>query len=202
MQTRTPPEITKHVVRLIAKVAPGQTPVYLNVTPDENGRVNECFPNVNARIAKSGGTMLCGWQLWEWPNILVEAEFHAVWVSPDGAMSEITPKQHGEETILFVPSPSLLYEGVARDNVRIPIRDDLLVHHFIRVSEEIVKVMNRGDRAGMYGYVNVPAHEIEPLLNAKVFLGQSISSGLRDHDPCLCGSGRKYKRCHGRGFPS
>ncbi|HIY71200.1 hypothetical protein CMZ84_14350 [Lysobacteraceae bacterium NML93-0399] len=25
-----------------------------------------------------------------------------------------------------------------------------------------------------------------------------MSSGLRDHQPCQCGSGNKYKRCHGR----
>jgi hypothetical protein len=198
MDTRTPPEITKYITRLIAKVGPGQLPVYLTVEPDEDAKVNECFPNVQAKIARSGGTMLCGWQLWEWPSVLVEAEFHAIWVSPDGVLNEITPKQDGERTILFVPIPSLTYKGMAKDNVRIPIRDDLLVHHFIRVSEEIFKVMNQGERAGKYGYVHIPAREIEPLLNAKAFLGQSILTGLRDHDPCLCGSGRKYKRCHGR----
>ncbi|HET6435084.1 MAG TPA: SEC-C metal-binding domain-containing protein [Xanthomonadaceae bacterium] len=39
------------------------------------------------------------------------------------------------------------------------------------------------------------------MIGAQAFLGQSISIGLRDHSPCLCGSGRKYKQCHGRGFP-
>lgn len=93
----------------------------------------------------------------------------------------------------FVPDPSLTYAGLAKDNVRLAVRDDLLVQNFIRVSEEIVKVMNRGERAGQYGYVSVPVHEIQPLMDAKAFLGQSISIGLRDHSPCLCGSGAKYK---------
>lgn len=201
MHTSTPKEITKHIRQLVAKAAPGQQPAYLSVQPNAGAKVNECFPNVEAKISQAGGSMLCGWQIWEWPHVLVEAEFHAVWLSPDGDLEEITPKQHGEETILFVPDPSLTYTGLAKDNVRVAVRDDLLVHHFIRVSEEIVKVMNRGERAGSYGYVSVPAHEIEPLIEAQSFLGQSISAGLRDHNPCPCGSGGKYKQCHGRGFP-
>ncbi|WP_445394576.1 SEC-C metal-binding domain-containing protein [Stenotrophomonas maltophilia] len=28
-------------------------------------------------------------------------------------------------------------------------------------------------------------------------MGQSLGAGLRENTPCLCGSGRKYKRCHG-----
>lgn len=200
VHTSTPKEITKHIRQLIAKVAPGRDAKYLAVRPQDGAKVNECFPNVEAKISHAGGRMLCGWQIWEWPYVLVEAEFHAVWVSPEGELVEITPKQHGEETILFVPDPALTYAGLAKDNVRVAVRDDLLVHHFIRVSEEIVKVMNRGDRAGQYGYVSVPAHEFEPLRNAQAFLVHSISTGLRDHSPCLCGSGRKYKQCHSRDF--
>lgn len=131
---------------------------------------------------------------------MVEAEFHAVWVSPEGQYVDITPKPHGEATILFVPDARRTYTGVAIDNVRLPLRDDLLVRHFIKASEAIVQVMNRGGRTAQYGHVSVPAHEIEPLMAAQSFLGHSISSGLRDHDSCLCGSRGKYKRCHGRSF--
>lgn len=201
VHTRTPKQITKHIKRLIAKVAPGQQAVHLSVRPVAGASVNECFPNVEARIAASDGRMLCGWQIWEWPHILVEAEFHAVWLSPDGEMVEVTPKQNAEDVILFVPDHSLSYAGAAKDNVRIAVRDDLLVHHFIRTAQAIFEVLNRGERSGAYGYISVPANEIEPLMNAQAFLGQSISAGLRDHSPCQCGSGGKYRQCHGKGFP-
>lgn len=201
MHTSTPKKITNHIRKLIAKVAPGQEAMYLPVRPDAAAKVNECFPNVEAKISQAGGSMLCGWQLWEWPNVCVEAEFHALWVSPEGEYVEITPKQYGEKIVLFVPNPSLSYTGFAKDNVRVALRDDLLIHHFIRVSEEIFKVMNRGERARQYGNVSVPANEIEPLMKAIDFLTTSISSGLRDHSPCLCGHGRKYKRCHCLNLP-
>jgi hypothetical protein len=198
VNTTTPPEITRAVRQLIETVAPKGEAVYLTVRPEADAVVNECFPNVQAKIARAGGRMLCGWQLWEWPHVLVEGEFHAVWVSPEGELVDITPKPQGETRILIVPDERRTYDGIAVDNVRMPLRDDQLIRHFIRASEAIVRVMNRGDRATQYGYVSVPAREIDPLLQVRGFIGQSLASGLRDHDPCLCGSGGKYKRCHGR----
>ncbi|MEZ0470041.1 hypothetical protein [Luteimonas salinilitoris] len=65
--------------RLVETVVPGGEAGYLTVQPEADAVVNECFPNVEAKIARAGGRMLCGWQLWEWPHVLVEAEFHAVW---------------------------------------------------------------------------------------------------------------------------
>lgn len=176
----------------------GGQAVYLAVQSEPGAVLNECFPNVEAKMARAGGGMLCGWQLWEWPHVLVEAEFHAVWLSPEGEMVDITPKPHGETRILFVPDEQRCYDGMVVDNVRMPLRDDQVIRHFIRASEAIVRVMNRGQRASQYGYVSVPAREIEPLLQVRDLLGQSLASGLRDHDLCLCGSGGRYKRCHGR----
>lgn len=198
VKTTTPSEITRAVRRLIEAVVPRGEAVYLTVKPAADAVVNECFPNVEAKIARAGGRMLCGWQLWEWPHVLVEAEFHAVWESPEGEMVDITPKPHGETRILFVPDERRPYDGVAVDNLRMPLRDDQVIRHFIQASEAIVRVMNRGERISQYGQISVPRAEINPLLLAQGFLGESLASGLRDHDPCLCGSGGKYKRCHGR----
>lgn len=196
--TTTPSVISRPVRQLIEIIVPGGKAHYLAVTPEGDAQVNECFPNVAAKVARDGGRMLCGWQLWEWPHVMVEAEFHAVWLSPVGAMVDITPKPQGETTIFFVPDLRRSYEGETVDNVRRAIRDDLLVHHLIKVSETITQVMNRGERANMYGYVSVPEREIQPLLVARDFVGTAIALGRRDHEPCLCGSGKKYKRCHGR----
>lgn len=145
--TTTPPEISRAVRRLIDSVVHGAEPVYLDVQPEADAIVHECFLNVQAKVARDGGQMLCGWQLWEWPHVLVEAEFHSVWVSPAGEMVDITPKPEGERRILFVPDARRRYEGLAIDNVRMPLRDDLLIKHFIQMSEAIVQVMNRGERS-------------------------------------------------------
>jgi hypothetical protein len=199
-RTCTPPTVTKQLLSLANKLAPAQSPVYLVVQPEADAKINECFPNVVAKVQKDGGSIVFGWQLWEWPHVLIEAEFHAVWRSPEGELKEISPKQHGEEKILFLPDAKRVYRGVSIDNVRIALRDDLLVQHFIAVSEEIVKVMNSGERAHQHGYVSIPAREIEPLLEMQGLIQSMLTQGLRAHDLCLCGSGNKYKRCHGRAF--
>ncbi|HVI60290.1 MAG TPA: SEC-C domain-containing protein [Luteimonas sp.] len=197
MHTTTPPQITRHIRQLIQKVVPGGVASYMAVQPEVDALEKECFPNVEAKIARAGGRMLRGWQLWEWAHVLVEAEFHAVWLSPDGQMVDLTPKPHHETTVLFVPDARRSYSGATVDNVRLPIRDDQLIRHFIGVSEAITRVLSRGVPAAP-GEVSVPAHEIEPLQQAHQFLGYALLSGLRGHQPCQCGSGSKYKRCHGR----
>ncbi len=200
VHTTTPNEISKRVAKLIERVSRGEPARYLPVSPEPDALANECFPNVMAKVSASGGSMLCGWQIWEWPHVLVEAEYHAVWRSPEGDLVEITPKPHGETRILFVPDARLVYDGYARDNVRMAIRDDVLVQDFIRTAEAVFKLMNRGERARMTGQVSVPADEFRALGLAKNFLAQSIEQGLKEHSPCLCGSGRKYRQCHSAQF--
>jgi SEC-C motif len=188
--TTTPARIDPSVRRLIESLAPGRQARYLDVRPEPDAAIDGCFSNVRTKSERDGGRMLCGWQLWEWPRVLIEAEFHAVWLSPDGKMEEITPKRHGETSVLFVPDERRGYEGKVVDNVRVALDDDQLVHHFIRVSRAIVQV-TAGSRAG-----DGPK-KIASLRKAQRFLGCSIHSGLREHDPCLCGSGSRYRRCHG-----
>jgi hypothetical protein len=195
--TTTPARIDPCVRRLIETVTPGGHATYLEVHPEPGAAVNGCFSNVRAKCAREGGRMLCGWQLWEWPRVLLEAEFHAVWLSPQGDMVEITPKAHGETTVLFVPDERRGYDGQVVDNVRMALQEDRLIRHFIQVSEAIVQVKVRDGRATGQGYVWVPAEHIAPLRQVQRFLGRSIHSGLREHDPCLCGSGSRYRRCHG-----
>jgi hypothetical protein len=197
MHTRTPPAVDKHITRLIARVAAGAQPVYLDVRPEAGAVPGECFANVAAKVAASGGSIVYGWQLWEWPHVLVEAEFHAVWRAPDGLLHEITPKHDGDERILFVPDPRRTYGGTPLDNVRMAVRDDLLVHHFIAVAEEMVRVRIRSGREVQPGMVSMPAHEIEPLMELQALIGHMLSEGRRANDLCACGSGSKYKRCHG-----
>ena len=198
MHITTPSQISPAVHRLVARVSPGAHVQIDGRGAEPDAVVNECFPNVDAKIARHGGRMLCGWQVWEWPHVMIEAEFHAIWVSPADEWVEITPKPGGEARILFVPAPGRTYSGRAIDNVRLPLRDDQMIRHFIRVAELKTKVLNRGERAEQYGHVSVPAHEIEPLLEIQQALGEALYAKRRDHDPCPCGSGGKYKRCHGR----
>lgn len=176
MHTTTPPQITRHIRQLVQRVVPGGVATYMVVEPEPDALEKECFPNVEAKIARDGGRMLCGWQLWEWPHVMVEAEFHAIWLSPDGQMVDVTPKLHHETKVLFVSDPRRRYTGATVDNVRLPVRDDQLIRHFIGVSEAITHVLSRGVPTAD-GHVSVPENEIEPLQQAHQFLDTHCRRG-------------------------
>jgi len=158
----------------------------------------ECFENVRRNIEIRGGSAVHGWLIWRWPNVLVEAEFHCVWQSPSGELEDVTPRPGGVGTVMFVMDPQRAYEGISVDNIRIPLKDDKLVRDFIRCFELKFKVLNRGHRATQHGLISIPAAEIAPIAQLAGLTEAMLHRGLREHSQCICGSGRKYKKCHGK----
>jgi len=80
-----------------------------------------CFFNVLKRIETNGGGIQHGWTVWESPRKFIQGEFHAVWVHPDGSYIDITPKEDGEERILFIPDPHRIYKGMPIENICLPL---------------------------------------------------------------------------------
>lgn len=142
-----------------------------------------------------GGGIQHGWALWEWPGILVEAEFHAVWVAPDGTLVDISQRQEPLPEILFFPDPLRVFTGTSVDNIRIPLRDDPKIREFIAAAEQQFAILNSGQLAQQFGMVSAPA-ELIPVLRRMA----KLELELREWTPgrngaCLCGSGKKYKKC-------
>lgn len=195
---QAPTAIDKNVRRILSRLSLSPDNVhFLDVKAAPGAIPLECFENVRVHAQQHGGTAVHGWLIWLWPNVLIEAEFHCVWRSSAGHLAEVTPRPDGDGRVLFVADPRRVYDGCSVDNIRIALRDDKVIRDFIRSFELKFAGMNRGDRAKQHGYVSVPADEIEPLLELGMLTENMIRQGLRDHDPCICGSGRKYKKCHG-----
>lgn len=194
----TPSEIDRDVERLIQEVGAGTQPIFLDVVPELYAKVVECFPAVEEKIRRDGGSQQIGWQIWK-TAFLVEAEFHAVWVSPDRQFVDITPKQVPTDRILFLPDPKAKYHGCQVDNVRLNVTDNRLVDDFISVSEAIFRLENQGERAMQHeitlsdqeAQIHQALHQTKTAIYFMLQQGQSRSS------LCFCNSGLKYKRCHG-----
>lgn len=95
------------VLRLLADLHPNAQAVLLPFTethPDYETAM--CHGNVVHRVREAGGERVNGWMIWD-HGVFAEAEFHAVWRNPDGVLVDITPRQHGEEFILFVEDADL-----------------------------------------------------------------------------------------------
>jgi hypothetical protein len=183
---------------LASRIAPFSKPIFVDVKPRLGAVVAECFSNVQDAVRAVGGRSITGWILWEWPHTMLEAELHAVWEAPSGERIDVSPKPEGESKILFLSDESKVYDGTYTDNIRFPLRDDLVIKDYIRLSEMFFKAT----RIGKPGEpVTLDRAQIEPLAIRHNAVGRMLMQGLRDHDACFCGSNKKYKRCHALPLP-
>jgi len=105
----TPIEITPNIQEFLNRFI--CAPVWMDVRPEPYAVPNECFLNVAKKIARDGGFLQHGWVVWYAPGVILEAEFHGVWISPTGEMVDITPHD-GESRILFVPDHQRKWKGM------------------------------------------------------------------------------------------
>lgn len=168
MNERTPPSITIEISALCNSLVSGGIPQYVNISPAHSAIKFDCFVNVENQCKEFGGRNIIGWRIWEWPRIMLEAEFHAVWEDPNGELVDITPVDKQFNSILFLRDTSKIYEGFAINNIRSPLTDDPLIDEFISICNEIFYVFNKGERKFQHGLIPIPAEEIEHLQENKL----------------------------------
>lgn len=67
---------------------------------------NECHINARIQTKYEGGFTCTGWTIWQDLSVdFVEAQFHTVWRDASRFLRDVTPRQHREKTILFIPDP-------------------------------------------------------------------------------------------------
>ena len=159
-----PASDTPAVRALCSELVPGGVPDVLRIDAPQWAKVDNCTENIKSVIALHGGTAEYGWQLMETiPDVLLEAEFHAVWVDQESSKHEVTPKiVPGWKQVVFLPDPELVYEGHQIDNVRRPLVHDPLVDEFIKAAEDYFEATNRGDLADYHGPL-APSREIQTI---------------------------------------
>jgi len=178
--TRTPIVITEQVEELCSELDDSQKPRYIPVRPNPDSEVNECFFNVRAKVEKDGGGIQFGWTIWEWTNIMIEAVFHAVWISRKDEQIDITPKPKNVRWVLFLPDNTHAYDynrGYYRiDNVRRPLSNSPLVAEFIATFEQIFEFEEKRF-PGRYIDPEDPAFELlEELREKRALIGLRLQS--------------------------
>ena len=119
----TPEKITDKIIELCRRIVPGEVPQYVPVKAEEWSRPMECFTNVEQMVKRYGGQQVNGRAIWQWSNVLVEAEAHAVWKSPEGQLIDITPHDNSEDKILFLCDESMIYSGEQIGNIRLALTE-------------------------------------------------------------------------------
>ena len=153
-----PQEIGKTVQQFCNYFSLGEEAVWVPVDPRADSTFGDCFKDVERQVSEKGGDIVYGWIVWEWPRILIEGEFHAVWKSPVGKLIDLTTKPDGEQRIVFVPDPQRSYEGRQRDNLRLALWDHNLVHEFIEAHKQMHELFERNRISELASAVDVDEH--------------------------------------------
>ena len=68
----------------------------------------KCFRNVKAQARRAGGQMEMGWMFWEYIDLCIKSEAHAIWITPQGKRRDMTPQDiYPDRRILFTPDPQV-----------------------------------------------------------------------------------------------
>jgi hypothetical protein len=133
-----------HVGAFCTSIAAGVEAVRVPCRPLAGVPLNECFSILPDYIASHGGSQVIGWAVWERPRVFIEAEFHAVWRSPDGELVDIVPRARQFDEILFLPDAARPYTGRQVDNVRRALVNDNDVKRFLFLFHRQFEILNTG----------------------------------------------------------
>jgi len=154
-------DIQKPHVRKFCSSIATKDPVCVKCEPQASEDENECFQLVQEKVDESGGKMVTGWAIWEKPGVFIEAEFHAVWVTPESEYIDLNPRPSNFKIteILFIPDNVTQYKNQQIDNIRKALVDDDLVKRFLFLNRKYFEFMNRGERAFQHGHIELTRRE-------------------------------------------
>lgn len=192
-------------------------PIRVKVNTQGGPKERDCYINVRNKIEREDyGSLLLGWAVWQQSDLFIEAEAHAVFDPGDGRpLVDCTPHKFPDgqpcREILFIPNEGATYDFNTTDvvdNVRVPLVNDPRVSEALRLFSERVALLNSIPEIGVNMSPQV-SQQLEQLrIRASILLEGVMADRRPTHpfasagrnDPCPCGSGKKYKKCHGSLF--
>jgi hypothetical protein len=176
----------------------GATPQVITISTEAGAKPLRCFWNVRERVAKSGGEIVFGWALFEWPHLFWEAQHHAVWKRPDEQLVDITPPAAGgTESTLFVQDDDLVFDFEwqrVEETRRFPLADWQELRGYSTYAplihqrrELVAPELQQSDRL-LINFLNCERSYKEALL-------VRLANVLSHEEPCFCGSGSEFGGC-------
>lgn len=139
ISANTPQSVTAAINALCSELVVSPSPLYLSPHAEKYAQNGDRYGAVPEKMRRDGGTTQYGWIILQTDGLMIEAEFHAVWKSPDGNLLDITPKVDGESIVSFLPDPVRVDEGGCIDNVRRALKQNRVIEDFISACEHAYK---------------------------------------------------------------
>ena len=189
----------ENIKRTVAALGIVDDLVYVDVIPDNDAILGECYPNVIRKVERSAGEVVYGWKFYEF-SYMIEAEFHAIWKSPHGKFVDITPSAVPTTTkILFGIDRYKKYDGNRTDNFRLNTTDNELVDDIIDIEKAKFKFIDIAKNVDNNGVVLMTADEQEVWQLLYFFsyeVDKIFAFNGTINSVCFCGSANSYANCH------
>ena len=129
-----PKAISAEIKAFCLSIAPSR-PQFIRSKPSATAEPSACFDNVARKIARAGGSMACGWAIWNVPGVCYEAEHHGAWRSPRGEIVDVSPQPNNARRIMFLPDEAAIYDPQAhRSNIIRPAEGNPLATEFVELA--------------------------------------------------------------------
>lgn len=193
----TPSKVTEKVMQLCNQVVPGLEPDYIPVMVQKWCLPSDCFLNVEKMVREQGGKQVNGWVVWQWVNILIETEAHAIWENSDGKLIDITPHDNNEKNILFLRDDALIYSGKKIKGIKMALTNSALASEIIQIAQEIENIKCEY-KPGTEVTIKELQWRLAPFASRQMEIMNIINQDVKGNEFCPCQSGMKYKKCCGR----
>ncbi len=139
----TPATLSFEIVEFCVEIDSTANPVFIPVEPFKDVRHNHSLIDVPLFVQKNGGRTQFGWIIRERPQLFIEAEFHACWLTPENRLVDITPRPDNERHILFLPDSTRTYEHKPVPNLRRILVDNDYTRLWLTVQKKKDEIISR-----------------------------------------------------------
>lgn len=156
------------------KTISNEAPVIVPLRPVCREPLNHCVITVPEHIRANGGKEEYGWCIHIWKRVLIEAEFHCIWINPSGELIDLTHKREKGNHIIFLPDQNMKYDGRQVNNIRKALTPDPLIKNYINMWNEYFRYTNDGDLAYYHGELPAMPQEFYALNKNMLIVEQAL----------------------------
>lgn len=178
--------------------------IIVPVEPDVNAKERMCFINVKIKTEVNGGKVVYGWRIND-GDLILEAEFHAVWETPNGILIDITPHEKKLSEIKFVKDPNgREWTGYFINSVRINKTENTIVDDAFLLLDLYVKLRNKyiSNKKFSLDFPPKIIKDADYIENNAKYLLECVSKGYNIGSICFCCNKLLYKDCLHKNIPN
>lgn len=198
--TIVPNFVSQELKKACLHVAGNDEPIFLEVKPREEYKINKCAYNAKLEAESVGGQVIFGWAVFVWENVMYDFIGHAV-VEVEGQYYCVTPTKKGENKVLFVPDDSISFDFNDPDSrlpsCEVPISKRLEVKKLLEIRENSRTLKIKYPATN--GPISVSFEDAKALSDLEKQQRELMDKVNYFHHPlkakCPCGSGRQFKKC-------